>query len=145
MRVAPLLAVTLLGSTGAAAQVPGADIYKGRVKPGLYEMRVETVMKDVEGVPKGQEKSTETKTHCFTEKEIAKGLDMRAECKAKTNKATATTVEMVYDCNGQDNEFHLKPAGNGFETRLVARDKPPGGKPYSMTMTTQWKYLGACK
>jgi hypothetical protein len=147
VRAVGLLAAAALGCTGAAAQVAGADVYKGRVKPGLYELKTETVMKDVEGVPKGQEKTTETRKHCFSEQEVAKGLEMRAECKPKVNKATSSSVEMVYDCNGLDNEFHLKPAGSGgFETRLVAREKPPGGgKPYTMTMTSQWKYLGACK
>lgn len=138
-----LLAAAMLVSTGAAAQ-GAADVYKGRVKPGLYEIRSETVMKGVPGVAPGQEKSTETKKGCISVQEIARGFEVRKECKPKVNNATPASVQMVYECDGQPQEFHLKVVPGGHETRLVANDMTPDKKPYTMTMTTQWKYLGAC-
>ena len=139
-----VLAAALALSTAAVAQTSGADIYKGRVKPGLYDLKTETTMKNVPGVPPGKSE-VETKKHCVTAEEVAKGLEIRKECKVKTNNATATAVQMVYECDGLPQEFHLKPTAGGHETRVVMNDKGPDGKPFSMTMTSQWKYLGACK
>src|SRR5438132_12431774 len=65
----------LLACGGVAwAQQPPKDLFKGKVKPGRYEDKVEMDMSAVPGVPKGQGKESRTSQRCLTQQEIEKGF-----------------------------------------------------------------------
>ena len=77
-----VLALAAVFAVDAQAQVPdGKKIFKGRVKPGMYEQRDETLMRGYEGIPAANEKSTETKKRCIAQSEIDQGIEVRKDCK----------------------------------------------------------------
>ena len=140
--------VNLLGLCGAillsgsvAAQVPDErTFFKGKVKPGMYEMKTMIDMTGMPGVPKEQQKTTETTKRCVTAAELDEGVEQRNDCKSKTVKKTADSLEVVAQCrDGSVQELRMNVSGNGFTTDLKSSSKQ-----HNMTMKTESRYLGAC-
>lgn len=131
----------------AAAQAPdGKAIFKGRVKPGLYQQVDQNETRGMAGVPKGQEKTTETKQRCITPAEIDQGLEFRNDCKFTKNEQTNSSMYLVAQCpDGSVTEFRLAATANGFTTDFVSKGKNADGSPLVMSLRSEAKYLGACK
>ena len=49
------------------------DQFKGKMKPGLYEMKMEMDMSGMQGMPPGMGKQSHTMQHCVTEQDLEKG------------------------------------------------------------------------
>lgn len=138
-------AAAALAAAGALAQAPsGKKFYEG-IPPGLYRQVSVTEMKGM-GLPKEQEKETETKDRCVTSAELAKGVDMRTDCTVKKNEQTASGAHIVMQCkDGSLNEYRLAKSAGGYSSEIKSEGKSPDGKPFAMSMKMEGKYLGPCK
>ena len=122
----------------------GKKFFEG-VPAGLYKQTSTTEMLGM-GLPKAEERSTETKDRCVTKEEIAKGVDMRSDCTIKKHEQNAAGAHIVAHCtDGSINEFRLSRSSSGYVTEIKSVGKAPDGKPMSMSMKSEGKYLGPCK
>jgi hypothetical protein len=139
-------AFSCLLAPAAMAQAPdGSKMFKGRVKPGMYEQKDETVMRGYEGIPAANEKSTETKKRCVSQAEIDKGVELRKDCKFTQVKESANAVHYSGTCpGGTKDDFSLETTATGFKSRLSSVGKNAAGKPMEMSMVSEAKYLGPC-
>lgn len=148
IRVVRLLAACGVAamSCAAAAQQPDArNLLKGRVKPGMYETKAYNDLSGMPGVPKEQQKTTETHTRCVTAAEVDKGVELRSDCKVKDFRQTAASFEIVSQCpDGSLQELRIASTATGFSSVVKSASKEKG-KEHSMTMRTESRYLGACK
>jgi hypothetical protein len=149
IRVARLLAacgVAAMSCAAAAAQQPDAkNLLKGRVKPGMYETKAYNDLSGMPGIPKDQQKTTETHTRCVTAAEVDKGVELRSDCKVKDFRQTASSFEIVSRCpDGSLQELRIAATPTGFSS-VVKSESKEKGKAHNMTMRTESRYLGACK
>src|SRR5258708_20668807 len=62
------------GGLGATLAFGGPfDAFKGKMKPGLYEMKVEMDMSGNPNIPPQYAKQSHTMQHCVTEQDVEKG------------------------------------------------------------------------
>jgi hypothetical protein len=148
IRVVRLLAAcgaAAMSCAGAAQQPDGKALLKGRVKPGMYETKAYNDLSGMPGVPKEQQKTTETHTRCVTAAEVDKGVELRSDCKVKDFKQTAASFEIVSTCpDGSLQELRIATTATGFSS-VVKSESREKGKEHNMTMRTESRYLGACK
>ena len=148
LRVVRLLAacgVAAMSCAVAAQQPDGKNFYKGRVKPGIYETKAYNDLSGMPGIPKEQQKTTETVTRCISAKEVAEGVELRSDCKAKTFKETAGSFDVVAQCtDGSVQELRLAFTATGFTSEIKSSSKVKGQE-HTMSMRTESRYLGPCK
>ena len=140
-----VMAVMLACAGDALAQAGvGKKFFEG-IPAGLYKQTSTTEMIGM-GLPKEQERSTETKDRCVTKEEIAKGVDMRSDCTIKKQEQNAAGAHIISHCtDGSINEFRLSRSAGGYVSEIKSAGKAPDGKPFSMNMKSEGKYLGPCK
>lgn len=147
IRVVRLLAacgVAAVSCAVAAQQPDGKNLFKGRVKPGMYEFKTLTEMGGVTS-SKQQEKTTETEKRCVTAAEVDKGVELRKDCKVTTFKEAATSFEVISQCpDGSLQEMRVAITASGFTSEIKAASKQKG-KEHNMLMRSEARYLGACK
>lgn len=147
MRPARALAVAALALFSACAwgEAPPKDIFKGRIKEGLYETRTEIDMSAVPGVAKGAQKQTQTQQRCVTRAEIDKGMSSDKNCPITTHKVAGNVVEFGADCtDGSKTSMRMTFGATGYEAEMKSVGSK-GGKPYQSMIRSQSRYLGACK
>ena len=135
---AGLVAVATLA---VAAQPDEKTFFKGKLKPGMYETKIMTDLTGMPGIPKEQQKTTETTKRCVTAAELDEGVETRSDCnKSKTVKQIANGIEITAQCrDGSLQELRMTTTANGFATDLKSSSKQ-----HTMTMKTESRYLGAC-
>lgn len=151
MKTALVLAAAI-AATGALAQSP-ADAMKGKMKPGLYNYKMEMDMGQVPGMPAGMGKQTMNMQHCVTPKDIeqgqvGKGRDSKgpSNCEMQDFKMSGNTATYRMVCKGEgamtaDNKITFVP--DGFDmTMKMAMDR--GGQKMNMTQNMQGRYAGPC-
>ena len=148
-----LVLAAALAATGALAQSP-ADAMKGKMKPGLYNYKMEMDMGQVPGMPAGMGKQTMNMQHCVTPQDIergqvGKGRDGKANsnCEMKDFKMSGNTASYKMVCKGEnamtaDNTITFVPDGYKMVMKM-AMDH--GGQKMNMTQNMEAKYLGPCK
>ena len=145
VRLLALCGLAASAGVAGAQQPDGKNFYKGRVKPGIYETKAFNDLSGMPGIPKEQQKTTETVTRCISAKEVAEGVELRSDCKAKTFKETAGTFEVVAQCtDGSVQEMRLASTATGFTSELKSSSKVKGQE-HTMSMRTESRYLGPCK
>lgn len=145
-RMAQAAALALaVGAAGAAwAQQSSKDVYKGRVKEGLYEVRTDVDLSGVPAVAKEKQKSTHTRQRCFAREHLERGIEAGKDCEVKSYKATDTSASIVMACkDGSVSEMKLsfKPSGFTTETRTTGKED---GKPFVAAFREEAKYAGPC-
>ena len=144
-RLFTLCGLIVMAATAGAQQPDGKSLYKGRVKPGMYETKAHNDLSGMPGIPKEQQKTTETHTRCLTQAEIDKGVELRKECKVKSFKDSPTSLDLVSQCpDGSLQELRFSSTPTGFASEIKSSSKEKG-KEHSMTMRTESRYLGPCK
>ena len=157
------LAAAALAATFACA-VHAADnpfeAFKGKVKPGLYENKVDMDMGAVPGMPAGMGKQSHTMQHCVTEQDVARG-DMGAKdrngkgmsdnCKVQDMKVSGNTASYKMVCKGgpdmtADNKITFRSDGYSMDMVMDMQDRGGrnGGAPMHMKQHVDSKYLGPC-
>lgn len=144
MKTVTLAIAALVAGSALAQSPPGKKFYEN-IKPGLYKQTAVHEMKGM-GVPKEQEKGTETIERCVTKAEVDKGLEMRGDCTVKKEEVTASAIHMVAQCkDGSMNEVRMAQMPGGYNMEMKSAGKGPDGKPFSMNMKLEAKYIGPCK
>lgn len=137
-------------SLAAAAQQPApAPSFKGKVKPGLYEQKVEVDMGNMPGVPPAQRKQSQTRQQCLTDAEVDKlAEESNPACKTTDFRMTATGANFKVTCTGNPPMTSIVTmafTATGYVTESKATLKPPGAnEPVTVTQRSTSKFLGPC-
>ena len=135
------------------------EAFKGKVKPGLYEYKMDMDMGAVPGMPAGMGKQSHTMQHCVTEQDVAKG-DMGAKdrngkgmsdnCKVQDMKVSGNTATYKMVCKGgpdmtADNKITFRSDGYTMDMTMdMERGGRNAGAPMHMKQHVDSKYLGPC-
>ncbi len=150
----PLLACGLALSLAAAADSP-FQAFHGKMKPGLYEYRMEMDMGALPGMPPGMGKQTHTFQHCLSSEDIQNGEMGRSNrgsgtpknCEVKNFHMSGNTATYQLVCKGgpdmvADNRITF--TGNGYRMDMKT-DMNEGGQTIHMKQHMEGRYLGPCK
>jgi hypothetical protein len=142
-----LLATSVAAQAPGPAPAPGGKVtLKDKVKPGLYENQVTSELIGVPGIAAEQQKATETQVKCITAADIDKGIDLPSGCAIKMLTETPSGMQASAECrDGSKSEFRIAATSTGFTSEFWSGGKGRDGKPFSVMMRTEGKYLGDCK
>ena len=126
-----------------------ADL-KGKMKEGLYEVKMEMEMP---GMPAGMGKQSMTMQNCVTAKDIEQGQVGKApnqapsDCEVKDFKMSGNTATYKTVCKGQtqmtaDTSMTFRGDGYTMNTKVAMNQ---GGQTMNMTQKMEGRYLGPCK
>jgi hypothetical protein len=128
------------------------DAFKGKMKPGMYETKVEMDMGAIPGMPPGMSKHSSTHQHCVTEKDIEDGgigksnKKDQGDCEIKDVKMSGNSATYRMECpKGKmtgDSKITFTGSGYTMDTNMVMEQ---GGQKMNMKQHSEGKYLGACK
>jgi hypothetical protein len=127
------------------------DAFKGQMKPGLYESKVDMDMTGMAGLPPGMGKQTMTHQHCITQKDIDeggiakdRGRKGEGDCEIKDVKVSGNTATYKMVCPKMTGDAKINFTGNGYQMDMVST-MDQGGHKMTMKHHSESKYLGACK
>ena len=155
MRSARLLAVVVASACTAAAAGP-FDQFKGKMKEGLYEYKMEMDMGQVPGMPPGMGKQNMTFQKCLTPQDIEKGQmgrgggrdgKMPENCEVKNFNMSGNTASYTMVCkppNEMTADNKITFTGEGFKMDMKM-SMNQGGQVMNMNQRMESKYLGPCK
>lgn len=136
----------LLTATASAAQAPPKDLFKGKVKAGMYEDKVEIDMGNVPGIPKDQAKQVQTHRRCMTQEQVDRGpASDQKGCENTNFKMQGDTATFTTICkdSGQKTDTRITPTAQGFNVE-VKSTVTQGGQTFVSTMKGQSRWLGPC-
>ena len=140
-----LAAALLCLEASAQPLAPGKDIFKGKVKEGLYEMKTEHDMSGVPGIPKEAQKGSQTRQRCISKEEIERGMQAGKDCQVKSLKDAGATSMLRMECiDGTATDMKMTFAPGGYTSEMTTSGKQDG-KPFRSVFRSTAKYLGACK
>ena len=147
MRRALVLA-GLVAAFGASAQQPAPPL-KGKIKPGLYEMKIEADMGTMPGVPAEQKKQVSTRQQCLTAADVDKLTEESApNCKTSGLKTLADGATFRVTCTGGQEmtaDVRINYSNVGYVTESKVSMKPAKDAPVAtMSQRVTSKYVGAC-
>lgn len=142
----------------AAAAVPLAyaqmgDL-KGKMKEGQYEIKMESEMSGMPGMPAGMGKQATTMQHCVTAKDIEGGKvgrppekDGKSDCEVKNFRMSGNTASYQMVCRGDmpmtgDTTMTFTDSGYTMNTKMAMNH---GGQAMHVTQKMEGRYLGPCK
>jgi hypothetical protein len=152
----------ILASAAAMAFAAGASIaqsspfaaMKGKIKPGMYDYKMEMDMGQVPGMPAGMGKQSFAQQTCVTEADLEKGTAFDkgrdgkspADCEVKDFKLSGNTATYKMVCKGQhameaDSVITFVPNGYKGTTKMAMNRE---GQKMNMTSNYEGKYIGAC-
>lgn len=129
------------------------DAFKGKMKPGLYDTKVEMDMGAIPGMPPGMSKQTTSHQHCVTEKDIEDGglgkdksRKDQGDCEIRDVKMSGNTAtyKMVCPKGNMDADAKVSFTGSGYMMDMVM-NMDQGGRKMTMKHHSEGKYLGPCK
>lgn len=137
-------------STAAFAASPFGDAFKGKMKEGLYEVRMEMEMP---GMPQGMGKQQMTMQNCVTAQDIetgrvGKGNNQKPDqCEIKNFKMSGNTASYTTVCKGDmqmtaDTTITFSGADYKMNMKMAMNQ---GGQVMNMTQKMDGRYLGPCK
>jgi Protein of unknown function (DUF3617) len=137
-------------SLAATAQQPApAPSFKGKVKPGLYEQKIDVDMGNMPGVPAAQKKQSTTRQQCVTDAEVDKlAEESNPACKTTDFRMTATGASFKVTCTGNPSmtsTVTMAFTATGYVTESKATMKPPGAsEAVTVSQRSASKFLGPC-
>jgi hypothetical protein len=152
MRRARFLALALCAVSAAAIANP-FEGFKGKMKDGMYETKMELDMGSIPGLPPGMGKQNMTFQQCITPKDIEKGQmgrgrdgKMPESCEIRNFSQSGNTATYTMACKEPpmtaDNRITF--SGDGFKMDMkMAMNQ--GGQIMNMTQRMESRYLGPCK
>ena len=129
------------------------EAFKGKMKDGNYEYKMDMDMGAMPGMPPGMGKQSRTFQHCVTKKDIDEGefgkKDRKGSenCEIKDFKMSGNTATYTMECKGEnamraDNKITF--ANDNF-TMDMKMAMTRSGQVMNMTQHMEGKYLGPCK
>ena len=155
MRTAPLLACAFVACSTAAIAANPFDAFKGKMKEGMYEYKMEMDMGQVPGLPAGMGKQSITFQKCLTPQDIEKGemgrggRDGKApeNCEVKNFNMSGNTASYTMTCTKPnemtaDNKITFRGDGFSMDMKMSMNQR---GQMMNMTQHMESRYLGPCK
>jgi hypothetical protein len=154
MKAPALLALACAASLCAVAADNPFDAFKGKMKEGLYEYKMEMDMGAVPGLPPGMGKQNRTFQHCVTAKDIEKGGvgggrdgKMPENCVVSNFKMSGNTASYTMTCKGgpdmvADNVVTFGSDSFKMDMKMAMNQ---GGQPMKINQKMEGKLLGPCK
>lgn len=155
MKIVTLTALACAGSLALAAAAADNPFqaFKGKMKEGMYEYKMDMDMGQVPGMPPGMGKQSHTFQHCVTAEDINRGEvgksgrdNMPKNCEVKDFHMSGNSASYRMVCTGDramEAENHIKFEGNGY-TMDMKMAMNQSGHPMNMTQHMQARYMGAC-
>lgn len=152
MKKVSVIAVALAACCGTAMAANPFEAFKGKMKPGLYEYKMDMEMP---GMPGGMGKHSSTVERCVSDKDLesgnwAKGSNNRQnDCEFQDVKVSGNNASYKMVCKGAQPmtaDVKVSFASDKFTSDMkmdVAHG--PGGQPMSMNQHMVGTYKGACK
>jgi hypothetical protein len=147
-----LLFAACLAATSTVAFGAGPfDAFKGKMKEGLYENKMEMEMP---GMPQGMGKHAMTFQNCVTAQDIEAGKvgksrdnQMPENCEVRNFKMSGNTASYTMACKGEmamtaDTRMTFTDNGYRMDMKMAMNQ---GGQVMNMTQKMEGRYLGPCK
>lgn len=139
-----IAAIALALAADAFAQAGTKDLFKGKVREGLYEVKGEADLTGVPGIAKDAARTSETRKRCMTKAEIERGVEAGKDCTVTSYKDSGSAANIVMTCkDGASTEMKFTFAADAFTSELRTAGKDDG-KPFVSIFKTSAKYVGAC-
>jgi hypothetical protein len=143
-------------AAAATAQAGPFDQFRGKMKAGNYEYKMQMDMGEMPGLPPGMGKQNMTFQHCVTQEDIDKGALGRGRdgkapenCEIKNMSVSGNTATYSMECKAQDRRPAMKAdnritfRSDGYDMDMkMAMDQ--GGRMMNMTQHFEGRYLGPC-
>ena len=152
--LASAVAMAFAASASIAQSNPFSAM-KGKIKPGMYDYKMEMDMGQVPGMPAGMGKRSFAHQKCVTEADMEKGTAFDkgrdgkspADCEVKDFKMSGNSATYKMVCKGQhameaDSMITFVPDGYKGTTKMVMSRE---GQKMNTTTNYEAKYLGACQ
>lgn len=137
-------AAALAAAPAAAAPQTSKDLFKGKVKEGLYEVKSEADLSGVPGIPKEAAKRSETKQRCLTKQDVDRGVEAGKDCEVKHYKPSAEGANLVMACkDGSSTDMKFAFGGNTFKSEMRTTGTQEG-KTFVSVFRSEAKHLGPC-
>ena len=148
-----LACVAAIAAPAWAADNP-FEAFKGKVKEGMYEYKMDMDMGQMPGMPPGMGKQSMTMQHCVTAQDIEKGRMGKGRdgktpenCEIKNFKMSGNTASYTMICKGgpdmvADNTITFRDGGYTMDMKM---QMDRGGQAMNMKQHMEGKYLGPCK
>src|SRR3982751_4888061 len=146
------IAIALAALCATAAYAAGPfDAFKGKVKPGMYETKMEMDMSGMPGLPPNMAKQTMTHQKCVTDKDIedggwGKGKDGKGpndSCEIKNMKMSGNSATYTMECKSPkmtaDTKINFTNAGYVMDMDMTSDH---GGQAMKMKQHVEGKYIG---
>ena len=151
-----LFVLGLAAAAGFAASAIAQDnpfaAFKGKMKPGLYDYKVEMDMGQVPGMPPGMGKQSMNMQHCITAEQIERGgwdnpkERGKTDCEFKNFKMSGNTANYTMECKqpkmSADNTVTFGSDSFKMDMRMTMDQ---GGQVMKMNQKAEAKYIGPCK
>ena len=137
------VAALAAGAGTAAAQTP-RDLFKGKVKEGLYEVKSEADLSGVPGIPKEAARRSETRQRCLTKQDVERGIEAGKDCEVKSYKPSAGGANIVMACkDGSSTDMKFAFGGNTFKSEMRTTGTQEG-KSFVSVFRSEAKHVGPC-
>jgi hypothetical protein len=147
-----LLTAALAAAFSTAAVAGPFDQFKGKMKDGMYEYKMQMDMGQVPGMPPGMGKQSHTFQNCVTKKDIDEGefgkKDRRGaeNCEIKNFNMSGNTATYTMECKGEhamkaDNRITFTGDGFNMDMKMAMNQR---GQVMNMTQHMEGRYLGPC-
>ena len=146
----------LLAALAAAACTLAAagpfDGFKGKMKEGMYEYKMDMDMGAIPGMPPGMGKQSHTFQHCVTQKDIEQGEfgkkdNKNSQCEIKNMQQSGNSATYTMECKGDTkmrSDVKMTFVSDGFDMeQKMQMDR--GGQVMNMNQKMTGRYKGPCK
>src|SRR5262249_1184900 len=152
MRIVRIAAVTAVACCATTLAAAGPfDALKGKMKPGMYEDKIDVDMGQVQGMPPGMGKPSQPTQHCVTQEDIDKGQAAKGPrepgkggCEIKNMNMSGNTATYTMECPNMKGDARMTFTGDGYKMDMKT-SVVQGNQTMNMTQHMEAKYLGACK
>lgn len=154
MNALRLAAVAAAVASLSAVAAGPFDAFKGKIKEGMYDYKMDMDMGSIPGMPPGMAKQTHSFQQCVTNQDIDKGgfsrgreAKMPENCEIRDFKMSGNTATYTMECKGNqaikaDNKMTFVGDGFNMESKMAMQQ---GGQVMNVTQKMQARYVGPCK
>lgn len=147
MRTGCALALAVALATAAppaGAQQSAANIFKGKVAEGLYEVKSEIDLTGAPGVPRDKQKTTEVRSRCVTTQEIDQGISPGSDCAVTSFTQSAGAARILMTCKDgrkSDMKYTFSPGAFASETTTTGKE---AGAAFVSIFRSNARLIGPC-
>jgi Protein of unknown function (DUF3617) len=145
------IAASVLALAATCAAAGPFDAFKGKMKPGLYEMKMDMDMSGNPNIPPQYAKHSTTIQHCVTEQDLENGAFSRGrdgkgpdpQCEIKDMKMSGNSASYAMVCPKMTGDAKITFIGGGYVMDMnMTMDQ--GGRPMTVKQHMESKLVGPC-